>query len=65
MWYPCALILINELIYYTYCYTLGLTHHKLGKFHWAKLSQYPQLMDFLSNTFAVQGQGTYAILYLY
>ena len=32
-------------------------YHKGANFHWAKLSRYPQYMDFHGNTFAVQGQG--------
>ena len=34
---------------------------KQGKFCWAKLSQYPQYMDFHGNSFAVQGQGAYIL----
>ena len=35
----------------------------MKKFRWDELSQYSHYMDFPSNTFAVQGQGTY-MLYL-
>ena len=38
-------------------------YHKWEKFHWDKFSWYSHYMDFPSNTFVVQAQGTY-MLYL-
>ena len=38
-------------------------YHKRGNFHWAKLSWYPQCMDFHGITFVVQ-LGTNICLYL-
>ena len=46
-----------------YPHHMIIIKNHLVKIHWAKLSQYPQYMDFHGNTFAVQGQDTY-ILYL-
>ena len=45
---------VDKLYDYVLCV---YSKRKQGNFHWAKLSRYPQYMDFHGNTFAVQGQG--------